>query len=299
MELKMGVTTPNIGIYIPVAGETNYDQSFAAGMVNIDLHDHSGGPNKGVPIGSSSIADGAITFNLLNPNVADTTTGIGTSLLNPNQLQILGILQSIYKIATPNGFIAKNGSLANALTFQNSSTIVWTNPDGSTGNPSAALVSTLTTSVTGTANQIDASAAVAGVQTLSLDPNFFATGTFTPTINTSNSNIGAITYSTQVGTYQKIGKWVIVSLTLIFTASSGTGNLVIGGLPIPSIATNWFAGYMSSASLTPNQQVVSYSSSGSTVLIFPNGAATSQLTVPVSSPYGFNMQLTGLYQWSA
>lgn len=54
----MGQTTPNMGIYVPSAGETNYDQSFASGMVNVDQHDHTGGPNKGVPIGTGGIADG-------------------------------------------------------------------------------------------------------------------------------------------------------------------------------------------------------------------------------------------------
>jgi NOL1/NOP2/fmu family ribosome biogenesis protein len=31
----MGQVTPNMGIYIPAAGETNYDASFAAGMINV------------------------------------------------------------------------------------------------------------------------------------------------------------------------------------------------------------------------------------------------------------------------
>jgi hypothetical protein len=62
----MGVVTPNMAIYIPSAGETNYDAPFSAGMVNIDQHDHTGGPNKGVQIGSSGIADGSVTFAKLN-----------------------------------------------------------------------------------------------------------------------------------------------------------------------------------------------------------------------------------------
>ena len=45
----MGTITPNIGIFIPADGEQNYGSSFAAGMVNVDQHDHSGGPNKGPP----------------------------------------------------------------------------------------------------------------------------------------------------------------------------------------------------------------------------------------------------------
>src|SRR5574338_34789 len=114
----MGQTTPNVGIYIPAAGETNYDASFAAGMVNVDQHDHSGGPNKGVPIDTSGIADGSITYQKLNANVADNTTGIGTNV-GPlaNQLMILGLLKNIYQIATASGFISKDGSNAHARTI--------------------------------------------------------------------------------------------------------------------------------------------------------------------------------------
>jgi hypothetical protein len=143
----MGQTTPNIGIYVPAAGETNYDQSFASGMVNVDQHDHSGGPNKGVPIGTSGISDGAITYNLLNANVADNTTGIGTNgALGANQLAMLGLLKSMYQLVS-NGFISKNGSTANArtITAVANQTAV-TNGDGVAGNPGIGLAATVLSS---------------------------------------------------------------------------------------------------------------------------------------------------------
>ncbi len=126
----MGQVTPNMGIYIPAAGETNYDASFAAGMVNIDQHDHSGGPNKGVPIATSGIADGSITYAKLNANVADNLTGIGTAgAAGPNQLSMLGLLKNIFQLVATNGFISKDGSLAHARTFQGTaSQIAITNP---------------------------------------------------------------------------------------------------------------------------------------------------------------------------
>jgi hypothetical protein len=136
----MGQVTPNIGIYIPAAGETNYDSSFAAGMVNIDQHDHSGGPNKGVPIATSGLADGSVTYNKLNANVADTTTGIGTNGAMPNQLQILGLLKNIYQLVTATGFLAKNGSVATARTIMGTAgQIDVANGDGSGGNPVISL----------------------------------------------------------------------------------------------------------------------------------------------------------------
>lgn len=141
----MGSITPYIGIYIPVAGESNYQQAFEAGMINIDQHDHSGGPNKGVPISSSGLADFSVTYNKLNSNVVNPLTGIGPSGSLPNQLELLGAVRKLFElgVAAGQGFISMNSSVLAARTFQNTSTITWTNANGIAGNPSAALVSPL------------------------------------------------------------------------------------------------------------------------------------------------------------
>lgn len=139
----MGVFTPNIGLFIPAAGETNYNDAFAQGMINLDQHDHTGGPNKGVPITSTGLANFSVTFDKLNSNVVDPTTGIGVNSTpgSQNQLQILGILRNLFTLASVPGvgFVSMNGSTVAARTFQNSSTVTWTNPDGVAGNPSAAF----------------------------------------------------------------------------------------------------------------------------------------------------------------
>lgn len=138
----MGQFTPNIGIYIASNGETNYAEASASGMINIDQHDHSGGPNKGVPITSSGLSNFSVTYQKLNANVADNSTGIGTSgTLGANQLSMLGILKNLFALSTSGsnvGFITMNGSTVAARQFQNSSTITWTAGDGS-ANPSAAV----------------------------------------------------------------------------------------------------------------------------------------------------------------
>lgn len=136
----MGNTTPNIGIFIPANGETIYGDSFAAGMRNIDDHDHSGGPNKGAPLTGASISDFSITFEKLNANVADTTTGIGVSATTPNKLEMLGLLKNIYQLATATGFLAKNGSVATARTITGTANqIAVANGDGAAGNPTLSL----------------------------------------------------------------------------------------------------------------------------------------------------------------
>ena len=135
----MGQTTPNIGIYIPAAGETNYDQAFAAGMINIDQHDHSGGPNKGLPIATEGLGDFSVTFDKLNANVVDPTTGVGVSGAFPNQIVMLDPLKSIFQQAPASGFITMDGTSSHIRTFQNSASVTWTNADGVAGNPSASV----------------------------------------------------------------------------------------------------------------------------------------------------------------
>jgi len=138
----MGYVTPNIGIYIADSGETNYAASSAAGMINIDGHDHSGGPNKGVPITSSGLADFSVTYEKLNSNVVDPTTGVGVNSTPglQNQIQMLGILKNIYQVSSSGsnvGFMTMNGAVVTNRTFQNTTSIIWTNPAGTGGNPSA------------------------------------------------------------------------------------------------------------------------------------------------------------------
>jgi hypothetical protein len=95
----MGQTTPKMGIFIPVAGETNYESSFASGMLNIDKHDHTGAPTGGSLITTTGLTDESVTYVKLNSNVADAATGIGVDPANPNKLQILGLLRQIFALA--------------------------------------------------------------------------------------------------------------------------------------------------------------------------------------------------------
>lgn len=150
----MGQTTPNMSIYIPSAGETNYEQSFASGMMNIDQHDHSGGPNKGVPISGSGLADFSVTYDKLNSNVVDPTTGIGTQGGSfANRLQLLGYIASLYQrsiAASPLGYVVMNGGTAEVRNIVDSTSISWTFKDG-TGNPVASIIAPVSVPNGGTA----------------------------------------------------------------------------------------------------------------------------------------------------
>jgi len=173
----MGTTTPNIGLYIPADGETNYGTAFANGMLNLDTHDHSGPPNKGVPLSSSGLAAGSVTRDKLNSNVL--SPGGGLSFDVNNAIQTDGVLKAIFGLGS-NGLITRlSGSTAAARTLVSNNTDVLTiaNADGVANNP-----------------------------TFSIPNTFYNTGTFTPTIQTSNNNIAGVSYALQDGNFQKILK---------------------------------------------------------------------------------------------
>jgi hypothetical protein len=89
----MGQRTPNMSIYVPLNGEDLYGRSFAAGLSNIDSHNHSGAPDNGVPIGTNGIQDGAITpEKLSNQIIVENTTS--TSNATPTQIAAVNVPES-------------------------------------------------------------------------------------------------------------------------------------------------------------------------------------------------------------
>lgn len=198
----MGQVTPNMSIYIPAAGETNYDQSFLSGMINVDQHDHSGPPDNGVPISGAGLADGSVTFSKLNANVADNATGIGTETGgNANKLTLLGVLKSLYQ-STSSGIAVKNGN-------------------GPTGTANVVTI-------TGTAGEIDVSngTGVSGNPTISIDPSFMSTSVLQSV--TANSNAAVVInnpfgYDSSIPTNTE-GTQV---LTATITPLSATSNILV------------------------------------------------------------------------
>jgi hypothetical protein len=76
----------------------------------------------------------------------------------------------------------------------------------------------------------------AGTTTLST----YATGTFTPAISIGGATTG-ITYTTQTGTYWKIGKVCYLSLTILLSSKGAlTGGVVITALPFTTASPSCF-----------------------------------------------------------
>ena len=122
----MGQTTPNIGIFIPAAGETNYDSSFSSGMVNVDQHDHTGAPTKGVQIATTGLADGSVTYPKLNANVVDTATGLGTEGAPfANRITTTGLLKQLAQMTTQLNGALVTDNLGVPFVLPNSATPGW------------------------------------------------------------------------------------------------------------------------------------------------------------------------------
>ena len=85
-----------------------------------------------------------------------------------------------------------------------------------------------------TGKGIDFSAVTGGTGTATGNVlNDYEEGTFTPTI-VGQTTAGLGVYSNQVGKYTKVGNLVTVEFLLAWTAHTGTGNMLIGGLPFNS-----------------------------------------------------------------
>ena len=90
-------------------------------------------------------------------------------------------------------------------------------------------------------------------------------GTWTPTL----ANIGTGTYSTNTGTYTKIGNRVYVSVILdINTLGTASGNLEINGFPFNTVSAE------PNRSVSGNLLCGSWSSNGTPNIVFMNNNAT-------------------------
>jgi len=65
-------------------------------------------------------------------------------------------------------------------------------------------------------------------------------GTFTPTV-LGSSTAGTANYTVQVGRYTKIGNRVFINGRIVYNTLTGTGNLLVGGLPftVANVSNNY------------------------------------------------------------
>jgi hypothetical protein len=125
-------------------------------------------------------------------------------------------------------------------------------------------------------------------------------GTWTPTIKGSTTS-GTGTYTLQIGSYVKIGSIVTVQANILITNHTGTGNILLSGLPFNAFSTtnNWGTiniGYVSDLALTALNYLtgmIAWSSSDVTLFQTPVGGGTAT-QVPMDT--SFSIVYTATYR---
>jgi hypothetical protein len=121
----------------------------------------------------------------------------------------------------------------------------------------------------------------------SADPNTlddYEEGTFTPTV-IGSTTAGTATYSTQTGTYTKVGRLVTATIFLGWSGGTGTGDLRLTGLPFSVSGASYFPasiGYIDAIALTALNYILGYAFQGTSRIDFiqtPTGGG-SQSAVP-------------------
>jgi hypothetical protein len=155
---------------------------------------------------------------------------------------------------------------------------------------------------------INASAAIAGsklqaaTNTNAGTINYYLGTTFTPTVGASATNYSSITYSTQSGTFTRIGRMVFFTLRVAWSNATGspTGTIIVGGLPHAANADHVFHVHTLSID-TPATPlgVTAYLASGSSTLslVCPRDAATDASIDPAlnSGATSRTIFITGAY----
>jgi hypothetical protein len=122
-------------------------------------------------------------------------------------------------------------------------------------------------------------------------------GTFTPII-IGSSTTGSTTYATQTGVYTLIGNRCYFDITLVYSASTATGNLRINGLPFTSTANESSLVVRSAGlTLTAGNMLQAYTFPSTTQIILhqmPTGGGTPA-TVPVAGNTAGTIKVSGSY----
>jgi hypothetical protein len=165
---------------------------------------------------------------------------------------------------------------------------------GLTGNETVAGIKTFSSNpvVSGGGIQFPAT------QVPSADANAlddYEEGTFTPTVS-GTATAGEGTYSSQVGTYTKIGRMVMFNATLVWSAHTGTGNMILTGLPFTIVAGGSMSFRVTSLTFPATLIQGFFAGGGTSVTIetVATGAGAAALAIDTAA----GMQLSGVYQTS-
>lgn len=183
-----------------------------------------------------AIADDAFDrANHTGAQAISTVTGLQTAIDGKQASDATLTALAAYNT---NGLIAQTAAdtFAGRTITGTANKVSVTNGDGVSGNPTLTIpdaVTLVTPTVTGLLTATGGQIAFPATAVPSAGANVlddYEEGTFTPTI-VGTTVAGAGTYNTQAGVYTKIGNLVVFTITLDWTAHTGTGNIQVSGLP--------------------------------------------------------------------
>jgi hypothetical protein len=186
--------------------------------------------SSGASTTASNSSAGATYHIYANWNIPIATSGTGQ--IQMFDCEIVGNANVVYfdHTSTVGGCVVRSSLIggaggAAAINIGAGASLQVTN---STIGSSATNAITGTGTLAGSALEFPNSSGV--ISTLTVVPDVFGIrGTWTPTVDGTVS--GATTYTTQVGHYTIIGKICFVRFSIGASAATGTGDMVIGGLP--------------------------------------------------------------------
>lgn len=141
--------------------------------------------------------------------------------------------------------------------------------------------------VIGTANKgIDFSITSSGSGTMTSELLAdYEEGTWTPALLFDNAQVGSFTYGTQVGTYTKVGRIVMASFNLAWTARPSAGQILVLNLPFTAVNAANVRGFISDQGGITNTGT--YAITGGDGLVISNYVSTQCSICAVKSGAGF------------
>jgi hypothetical protein len=123
--------------------------------------------------------------------------------------------------------------------------------------------------------------------------NDYEEGAWTPVITADTTN-PTVTYTTQSGTYTKVGRLVYVSCNIVInTVAGGSGNVIITGLPfIAGAIAGLTNAFVFNFLVNPQQYFVP---SGSNVIFLYTSTFTNTTTTTANLQAGAFLRLSGTY----
>ena len=124
--------------------------------------------------------------------------------------------------------------------------------------------------------------------------NLIIEGTFTPTI-IGGTSAGTGTYTTQTGTYTKIGNRVFFNIYAVWTAHTGTGDMLVSNLPFTAGSGTYAACavWVLNMTLTANYFITAYVFTGTKNIVLNMYNGTTR--APVAMDTSAAIMLTGSY----